>query len=73
MVMISDLVRIAAAGGGLKINCQGKMVSDLVRIASAASSKKSIVLLENTENIMVSDKIRIAAAGQGCVIFNDAV
>lgn len=73
MIMISDLVRIASAGGGLRINCRGRMVSDLVRIAAAASNKRSIIILENTEHIMVSDKIRIAAAGNGCVFFNDVV
>ena len=71
--MISDLVRIAAAGGGLRINCKGKMVSDLVRIAAAGSGKRAMIVLENTEHIMVSDKVRIAAAGQGCVFFNDEV
>lgn len=71
MSMVSDLVRIAAVGGGLRINCQGKMVSDLVRIAAAGSSKRSIIILENTKHIMISDKVRIAAAGQGCVIFNE--
>lgn len=71
--MISDLVRIAAAGGGLRINCKDKMVSDLVRIAAAASNKQSIIVLENTAHILVSDKIRIAAAGKGCVFFNDEV
>lgn len=73
MIMISDLVRIAAAGGGLRINCDGKMVSDLVRIAAAGSSKQSRIILENTTHLMVSDKIRIAAAGKGCVFFNDEV
>ena len=72
MIMISDLVRIAAAGGGLRIDCKTKMVSDLIRIAAAGSSKRSMIVLENTGHIMVSDKIRIAAAGQGCVFFNDA-
>ena len=69
--MISDLVRIAASGGGLRLNCKGKMVSDLVRIAAAASNKQSLIVLENTDHLMVSDKVRIAAAGQGCVFFND--
>ncbi len=73
MIMISDLVRIASAGGGLRINCHGKMVSDLVRIAAAASDKRSIIVLENTGHIMVSDKVRIAAAGNGCVFFNDEI
>lgn len=73
MIMISDLVRIAAAGGGLHINCEGKSVSDLIRIAAAGSVKRSMIVLENTNHIVISDKIRIAAAGQGCVFFNDMV
>ena len=71
--MISDLVRIAAAGGGLRIDCRGKLVSDLVRVAAAGSGKGARIILENTSHILVSDKIRIAAAGQGCVLFNDIV
>ncbi len=73
MIMISDLVRIAAAGGGLRINCNGKMVSDLIRIVAAGSDKQSTIVLENTAHLMVSDKIRIAAAGKGRVFFNDEV
>ena len=71
--MISDMVRIAAAGGGLRIDCRGKLVSDLVRVAAAGSGKGASIILENTSHILVSDKIRIAAAGQGCVLFNDIV
>lgn len=71
MILVSDLIRIAAAGGGMRINCQGRMVSDLIRIAAAASIRHSVIILENADNILVSDKIRIAAAGQGCVFFND--
>lgn len=73
MVLISDLVRIAAAGGGLRIDCNGKMVSDLIRIAVAGSARHSIIVLENYEHILVSDRIRISAAGQGCIFFNDIV
>ena len=71
MILVSDLIRIAATGGGMRISCKGRMVSDIIRIAAAASSKKSIIVLENTDHILVADKIRIAAAGQGCVFFND--
>ena len=71
--MISDMVRIAAAGGGLRIDCRGKLVSDLVRVAAAGSGKGARIILENTSHILVSDKIRIAAAGQGCVLFNEIV
>ena len=73
MVLISDLVRIAAAGGGLRIDCKGKLVSDLIRIAAAGSDKQSIIVLENTTDLSVSDRIRIATAGHGCILFNDIV
>ncbi len=70
-MVVSDLVRIAAAGGGLRIDCSNKMVADLVRLADAASMGGGYLILENTERMMVSDKIRIAVAGKGHVIFND--
>jgi len=35
MFLFSDLVHIAAAGGGLRIDRKGKMVSDLIRIVAA--------------------------------------
>lgn len=70
-MVVSDLVRIAAAGGGLRIDCSNKMVADLVRLANAASMGGGYLILENTERMMVSDKIRIAVAGKGHVIFND--
>ena len=70
-MVVSDLVRIAAAGGGLRIDCSNKMVADLVRLANAASMGGGYLILENTERMMESDKIRIAVAGKGHVIFND--
>lgn len=70
-MVVSDLVRIAAAGGGLRIDCSNKAVVDLVRIASAASMGGGYLILENTERMIVSDKVRIAVAGKGYVIFND--
>lgn len=69
-MIVSDLVRIAAAGGGLRIDCNNKVVADLVRIANAASMGGGYLILENTEKMIVSDIVRIAAAGKGHVIFN---
>lgn len=70
-MVVSDLVRIAAAGGGLRIDCSDKVVADLVRIANAASLGGGYLILENTQRMIVSDKVRIAVAGKGQVIFND--
>lgn len=70
-MMVSDFLRIAAAGGGLRLDCSKYMVSDIVRIAAAASQHKAAIILENCSRLMVSDAVRIAAAGKGSVIFND--
>lgn len=70
MTFISDLVRIAAAGGGFRIDCTKHFVSDIERIASAASMGGGFIILENTESMLVNDKVRIASAGKGHVIFN---
>lgn len=70
MYFTTDLIRIAAAGGGLRIDASKFITTDLIRIAAAASNQRSILILENTGNILTSDKIRIAAAGKGSVIFN---
>ena len=67
-MMVSDFVRIAAAGGGLRLDCSKYMV---VRIAAAASQHKAAIILENCSRLMASDAVRIAAAGKGSVIFND--
>lgn len=69
-MIVSDLVRIAAAGGGLRIDCRSQIVSDLVRIANAASMGGGFIILENTDDIVISDKVRIASAGKGHIIFN---
>ena len=72
-MLTSDLVRIAAAGGGLRIDCSRHLVSDIVRIVSAASTGGGIVFLENAGRLMTYDKVRIAAASKGHVVFNDLV
>ena len=69
-MVVSDLVRIAAAGGGLRIDCSNIVVADLVMIANATSMGGGYLILENTERLIVSDIVRIAVAGKGHVIFN---
>ncbi len=64
-----DLVRIAAAGGGFRLDASRRPIDDLVRIAAAASGKNATMILENTTNQATNDLVRIAAAGKGSVIF----
>lgn len=72
-MLTSDLVRIAAAGGGLRIDCSKHLVSDIVRISSAASMGGAYIILENANRLATLDKVRIASASKGHVIFNDLV
>ena len=72
-MLTSDLVRIAAAGGGLRIDCSKHLVSDIVRIVSAASMGGGYIYLENAVRLTIMDKVRIAAASKGHAIFNDLV
>lgn len=67
---VSDIIRLAASGGGFRIDCSKYSVSDLIRIANAASMGGGFIFLENTEIIPLFDKVRIASASRGHVIFN---
>ena len=64
-----ELMRIAAAGGGLTINGGARTVEDLMRIAAAAGSRGARVTLTGMNSKTTEDLIRIAAAGKGCVDF----
>ncbi len=72
-MLTTDLVRIAAAGGGLRLDCSKHLISDIVRIASAASMGGGFIYLENAVRLTTIDKVRIAAASKGHVIFNDLI
>ena len=72
-MVTSDIIRLANAGAGMRIDCSNKLVSDLVHIAVAAKNGHGFIFLENTNRLLVSDKIRIAKAGEGYIIFNDIV
>jgi hypothetical protein len=67
----SDLIRIAAAGGGLKLPAGARTTSDLIRIASAASNHSAKVYFSGISNRTASDLIRIGSAGKGSVVFED--
>lgn len=65
---VDDLVRIAAAGGGMKVPSHYS-TDDLVRIAATASSKGSQITIAGASERATDDLVRIAAAGKGCVVF----
>jgi hypothetical protein len=63
------LVRIAAAGGGIRFNVRGRSTDDLVRIAAAASTGGARLFLSGMSGRPTDDLIKIAAAGKGAVVF----
>ena len=67
--MTNDLVRIASAGGGFRLEAKTRMTDDLVRIASAASMGGGTIFLSGMNIRMTDDLVRIASAGKGHVIF----
>lgn len=68
---VDNLVQIAAAGGGMRLNPAGLTVDNLVRIAAAASGKGSQLTILSTAGMTVDNLVRIAAAGKGTVVFDD--
>ena len=70
MRMTDQLVRIASAGGGMKLSMQGMMTDQLVRIAAAAAKGGGQIILVYVGSTMTDQLVRIANAGQGRVIFD---
>lgn len=66
---VDDLIRIAAAGGGFRLEAGGRSTNDLIRIAAAASASGARVTFAGSAGKMTDDLIRIAAAGKGAVVF----
>jgi len=64
-----DLVRIAEAGAGFRLDVVGRSLDDLVRIAKAASDWGVRLYFAGVGGYSTDDLLRIAAAGEGCVEF----
>ncbi len=62
-----DIKRIAAAGGGLVLDCTKYSALDLKNIAASA---KAPIILKNVKEVSTMDMKAIAAAGNGNVIFD---
>lgn len=65
----TDLVRIAAAGGGMNLS-GSKSTTDIIRICKAASNNGASITIINADSKSTTDLVRIANAGQGCVTFD---
>jgi DNA replication protein len=65
----ADLLRIAEAGGGFRLDSTGRPTDDLVKIAAAASSWGVRLVFAGMNGCATDDLVRIAEAGEGCVEF----
>jgi len=68
---VEDLVRMANAGGGLKLDGANISVDALVRIAHAAKHKGAPIVVTNSSHFTTDQLMRIRHAGGGCVLFED--
>jgi len=66
-----ELVRIAAAGGGFRLDANLRPVDDLVRIASAARAGGATVIFFGLALRHVDDLVRISSSGRGFVLLED--
>lgn len=66
-----DLVRIAAAGGGIAFDAAVRRTDELVKIAAAAKKNGSRVVFRGLGARRTDELVQIAAAGGGAVHFDD--
>jgi DNA replication protein len=64
-----DLIRIAEAGAGFRLDATGRSTDDLIRIAAAASSWGVRLLFAGVTDRSTDELVRIAEAGEGGVEF----
>jgi DNA replication protein len=63
-----DLLRVAAAGGGFRLDASLRPTSDLVRIATAAFEAGARVTFAGLNARPTSELLQIAMAGKGFVV-----
>ena len=66
---VSELMAIARAGGGLKLNALHYTIDDLLPIARAAAEARAPLCVVNALDIRTTDLVRLASEGKGCVSF----
>ena len=66
---VDELIHIAAAGGGFRIESGTHAAEDLVRIAAAAAGTGARVVIHGVSVRPSEDLVRIAKAGRGAVAF----
>ncbi|WP_396328914.1 hypothetical protein [Burkholderia anthina] len=71
LYMVDDLIRLAGAGAGFRIDAGLRLTNDLVRIAAAAAQGGARITFAGMALRPRDDVIRIAAAGRGNISFDD--
>jgi len=69
--LTEDLVRIARAGGGFRLNASTRKTEDLILIAGAAKIGGCNVVMIGMNARISEDIIKIAEAGMGHISFED--
>jgi DNA replication protein len=69
--LTDDLIRIVAAGGGVRLDAGARMTDDLIRIAAAAKNGGARLYLVGMSARLTDDLVRISTAGKGSVVFED--
>ena len=68
---VDDLIRIANAGGGFRLDATHRYPDELMQIATAAKTGGATVIFSGMSAHYADDLIQIATAGKGSVIFED--
>ncbi len=68
MRQTDELIRVAAAGGGFRLDASMRHTDDLVRIAAAARGAGCTVTFAGLNLRTTADLVRISAAGRGHVV-----
>ena len=66
---VDELIHIAAAGGGFRIDAGPFETDDLTRIAAAAAGTGARVTVCGADRLPTGELVRIATAGRGAVSF----
>ena len=68
---VDDLIRIADAGGGFRLDATHRYPDELIQIVTAAKTGGATVILYGMSVHYTDDLLQIATAGKGSVIFED--
>ncbi len=68
---VVELIQIASAGGGFKLDAKNKNVLELIQIANAAANGGGRIIFTGLGNKTTIELIQISNAGKGNIFFED--